>query len=337
MVVVDQVLVVGVGVNRLDVTVLDTVLIVNGLEHRCDGVGGTGCSRQNPVFTGDPVVVNPVHNILDVTFTRRCQQNPADPLGFQVQTKPGLVAPDTCVVNNNRIVNAVLGVIHLIRARRVDHLDKVAIGDQRRVFFVHGDRTVEGAVNRIAAQQAGALFEVIVCPTLTNHDGTQTQVVTATGLLDHDPGQQPPDPPETVKHHVFGVVFGIFLRLGLILADNRANLTLEKVIKRSAFFLEFHRELADIHVPATQLHLVHCLQNRQGVVNRQLAVFNLTHKAVRANDVDDRLVDNGPAIHRRDHIVFTVETADQRNHGFRSGFSFRPVRQVLIDLFVTHA
>ena len=88
---------------------------------------------------------------------------------------------------------------------------------------------------------------------------------------------------------------------------------------------------------AAKIKLVHRLQDRQGVVNRKLAVFNLAHETVSADDINNRLVDDGAAIDRSNHIVFAVEAADQRNHGFRGGFSFCPVGQVLIDLFVTHA
>ena len=41
-VVVDQVLVVGVGVEGLDMAVHDAEPVVDGLEHRRDGVGGAG-------------------------------------------------------------------------------------------------------------------------------------------------------------------------------------------------------------------------------------------------------------------------------------------------------
>ena len=58
MVVINQVLVVGIGVNGFNVAILNTVLVIDGLQYRSDGVGGTGSSRQDLVFVGDPVVVD---------------------------------------------------------------------------------------------------------------------------------------------------------------------------------------------------------------------------------------------------------------------------------------
>ena len=100
--------------------------------------------------------------------------------------------------------------------------------------------------------------------------------------------------------------------------------------------LEFNGQLADVYVGTAQFQLVHFLQDRQGVVNRQLVVLYLTNKAMGTDDVDHRLVDDRTAIDRRNNVVLAVQAADQRDHGFRSGFSVCPVGQVLVDLLVTH-
>ena len=51
--VVDQVLVVGVGVNGLHVTIDDAELVVDRLQHRHDGVGGAGRGGEDLVVGGD--------------------------------------------------------------------------------------------------------------------------------------------------------------------------------------------------------------------------------------------------------------------------------------------
>src|SRR5690606_39598108 len=69
--VVDQVLVVGIGVNGLHVTVDDAVLIVDCLEHRHDGVGGAGRSGDDLVVIGDFAMVDAMHDVLQLALARR--------------------------------------------------------------------------------------------------------------------------------------------------------------------------------------------------------------------------------------------------------------------------
>ena len=88
---------------------------------------------------------------------------------------------------------------------------------------------------------------------------------------------------------------------------------------------------------APQLQSVHGLQERQRVVYRKFAVFHLTHKPVRPQDTNHRLVDDGAAIDGGNYVVFAVQTTDEWNHRFSGRFPFGPVGQVLVDLFVTHA
>ena len=253
-----------------------------------------------------------------------------------MQAQAIFVAPLTGVVDHDGVVDVVVGVVHLVRAIGVDHLDEVTVGDQRRVFFVYGDGAVERTMHGITAQQAGTLFQVVFGAALTNHDGTKAQVVTATGLLDQDAGQQTADTAKAVKDNVFGFVFGVCFGLAGVLANHRADFALQEFGEVATFFLEFNGQLADIHVGTAQFQLVHFLQDRQGVVNRQLAVLNLANKAVGTDDVDHRLVDDRTTVNRRNNVVLAVQAADQRNHGFRGGLSLCPVGQVLVDLLVTH-
>src|SRR5690606_6141738 len=69
--VVDQVLVVGVGVNGLHMAVDDAEPVIHRLEHRHDGVGGAGGRGDDLVFRGDVGVVDAVHDVLQRTLARR--------------------------------------------------------------------------------------------------------------------------------------------------------------------------------------------------------------------------------------------------------------------------
>src|SRR5690606_21256058 len=69
--VVDHVLVVGVRVNGFDVTVDDAVTVIDRLEHRHDGVGGTGRRGDDLVVGGDFAVVDAVHDVFQRALARR--------------------------------------------------------------------------------------------------------------------------------------------------------------------------------------------------------------------------------------------------------------------------
>src|SRR5690606_27768562 len=113
--VVDQVLVVGVRVNGFDVTVDDAELVVDCFEHRHDGVGGAGRSRDDLVVSGDFTVVDAVNDVLQLALARRGQNNAVDARAGQVLTQAIGVTPYTGVVHQQRVFDAVLGVIHLGR------------------------------------------------------------------------------------------------------------------------------------------------------------------------------------------------------------------------------
>ena len=57
--------------NGLDVTVDDAVLVVDGLQHRHDGVGGAGGGRDDLVVGADVGVVDTVHDVLQRTLAER--------------------------------------------------------------------------------------------------------------------------------------------------------------------------------------------------------------------------------------------------------------------------
>src|SRR3989344_1905075 len=170
--VVDQVLVVGVRVNGFDVAVDDAELVIDCLQHRHDGVGGAGSGGHDLVVSGDFRVVDAVNDVLQLAFARRGQDNAGNARAGQVLAQAFGVAPYAGVIHQQGVLDAVLGVIHLGRVLRVDHLDQVTVGGDGVVFFVDDDGAVERTVYRVATQEARALGQVVL-GALAYHDGAQ--------------------------------------------------------------------------------------------------------------------------------------------------------------------
>src|SRR5690606_30899733 len=82
--VVDQVLVVGIGVHGFNVTVDDAVLVVDRLEHRHDGVGGAGSGRDDLVIGGDVAMVDAMHDVLQFALARRRQHDARNARALEV-------------------------------------------------------------------------------------------------------------------------------------------------------------------------------------------------------------------------------------------------------------
>ena len=255
-----------------------------------------------------------------------------------MQPKALVITPLAGVVDDNGVVDAVLGVIHLVRAVGVDDLDVVAIGDDRLVFLVHRDGAAEGAVHGITAQQTGALFQVVLGAALADNDGAQAQVVPATGFFHEDPGQVPADPAEAVQHDVLGLALAGHLGFLVVPVDHRADRFTQEVLEALliAHLVVLVRKLTNVDVGLAQVQAIQRLENRVGIVNIQLFRLNLAHESVCLEDVDDRLVDQRAAVHRGHHIVAAVQTADQRNHGFGDGFTLGPVGKVAVELLLAH-
>src|SRR5699024_6625242 len=126
--VVDQVLVVGVGVYGFNVTVVNAVLVVDDFQDRGNRVGGTGSSRQDRVFCGDVIGADAVDNVFHVPFTRGGQNNLGSALGLQVLTQTFFIAPYTGVIDNDGVVDTIFSVVDFGWVRGVDDLDLGAIG-----------------------------------------------------------------------------------------------------------------------------------------------------------------------------------------------------------------
>ena len=163
-VVVDQVLVVGVGVAGLHVAVDDAEPVVDRLEHRDDGVGGAGRRREDRVRSAMVPLLMPCTMLGMSPLPGAVRSTWATPLPCEVLGQALAVAPLAGVVDHDGVLDAVLGVVDLRGGVGVDDVDHVAVGDDGVLFLVDRDGAVEGAVDRVAAQQAGALDEVVGRP-----------------------------------------------------------------------------------------------------------------------------------------------------------------------------
>src|SRR5690606_22837067 len=322
MVVVDQVLVVGVGVNGFHVATVNAVGIIHYLQNRGNGVGGTGRGRQNLVRGVNIAVIDTVNDVFQIALARCGQQHPCRAIAVQVLRQAGFVTPHTGVVDDQGVFDAVLGIINFRRIVGVNNLDVVAVGDQCFVFGIDGQGAAEWTVNRITTQQGSALHQIFAFTT-TYHDGTQTQALTAAGFFNQDTRQQATDTTNTVQNHV--AVFAV----GLGFANHFGQFSLQESfqILAIAFVAVFYRQLAQINVRTADFHIAQRRQDRIGIVNRQLLLLHMTHKTVCLQNIDDGTVYHRTAIHRSNNVFLAVQGTNQRNHGFCDGFTVHPVLQ----------
>src|SRR5690625_3443541 len=185
--VINQVLVIGVGVDGFNVTVVNAVLIVDDLQHRSDRVGGTGCCRDDLVIFGDVVSVDTVHDVFQVAFTWGSQNDLGDTLCLQVLAQAFLIAPYTRVIDHDGVVDAVLRVIDRGWIRCVDHLDLGAVSGNRVGFSVNFDGAVEWAVDGITTQH-GSTFVDIVVALGADDNCAQPQFRATTGIVQQNTG-----------------------------------------------------------------------------------------------------------------------------------------------------
>ncbi|KWV86771.1 hypothetical protein PFLmoz3_03508 [Pseudomonas fluorescens] len=271
-----------------------------------------------------------MHDVLELALARRGQHNAVDTRASQVLAQALGITPYAGVVHQQGVLDAVLGVIHLGRVLRVDHLDQVTVGGDGIVFFVNGDGAIERAVYRIATQQAGALGQVVL-GAFAHHDGTQAQAVAATGFLDQDARQQAADTAKAVQHHI-----GAFAGGSVLLANHIGHFFTHELLggAASAFFAEFVGQLAQVYRSRAELELAHGFEQRECFVDGEFAVVGgaMARKAVSFENRDDRLVDQAAAIDRAHHIVIAVQLTDKRNHRFSECFTVDPFTKTLVGL-----
>ncbi len=166
-------------------------------------------------------------------------------------------------------------------------------------------------MDRVAAQQAGALGEVVV-RTAADHDRAQAQAVPAAGLFDQEAGQEPADAAEAVEDDV-----GAGAVVAAALAHNLGEFLAEELIQRGAVALGavLLREAGNIDGCGAELQLGQGIQQRGGLLEAEFFFAHPAREAVCLEDVHGGLVDQAAAVDGGDHVVFAVQPADHRNHG----------------------
>ena len=230
-------------------------------------------------------MVDAVNDVLQLALARSGQDHAVDTRALQVLAQAVGVTPYTGVVHQQGVLNAVLGVIHLGRVLRVDHLDQVAVGSDGVVGFIDHDGAIERAMYRVTTQQAGTLDQIVV-GAFAHDDGTQAQAVATTGFFDQDARQQTTDTTEAVQHNV-----SAFTCRSILLTHYIGQFFAYKLLSRAAiaFGLELHGQLAQVYRGSAELELAHCLEQRESFVHGQFDVIGLTmaSKAVSLENRND--------------------------------------------------
>ena len=125
--VVDQVLVVGVGMHSLDMTVDDAVLVIDRLQHRHDCVGGAGRRRYIFVVSRDLAMVDAMNDVLQLALARRSQHNTSNTRALEVLTETLGVAPFTDVVDQQSEQDARDQIAR--NEKRIDKLQQETMGE----------------------------------------------------------------------------------------------------------------------------------------------------------------------------------------------------------------
>ena len=300
------------------------VAIRDDLQHWGDAVGGAGCGGQDLIGIVDVRVVDAVDDVLDIALARSGEQNLGDALGFQVLAQSVAVAPHTCVIHHDGVIDAVLGVVDLGWVACVDDLNRGAVGVDDVVFFVHRDGAVECPVDGIAAQQRGALLQV-ACSLRTDNDSAQAGSTVGSFPGDEDPGEQSADTAKAVEHHVARLA-SVFLTEGIrqLLFKEAAQ------ILALGGLLVAARQSADIDRSSSQVHRRELLEHRQGLGQGHFLFHDASRITVGLDDVDVRVVHQQATKHGSDHVLFAVQLADQWKHLLRQVQALVPFVMVLL-------
>eukprot|EP00754_Rhynchopus_humris_P023770 Rhum_TRINITY_DN14848_c17_g1::Rhum_TRINITY_DN14848_c17_g1_i1::g.122774::m.122774 len=251
--VVQQVLVVRVGVDGLDVPLQHLEAVVHNLQHRADGVGGARGRREDVLLVqAEGVLVDAVHDVRH-TLARRGQQHLRAPVRLQVTLQRLAVGVGTRVVDDKCVVDAVCLVVSVLRVLREDHLHDLPVHDDRLVLVVHLHRPLERAVYRVVLQQRRPLRQVLR-RVAARHDRAQAQLLAPRRLLHELSAREAPDAAEAVQHNVARLEG----RLALAGFRERLHLRLHELLLRRelvALRAVLPAEAADVDLRRRQVEL----------------------------------------------------------------------------------
>ena len=306
----------------------DAVLVVHRLQRRDDRVGGAGGAGQDLLVRLDRVVVDAVHDVRDVALARRGQHDLVD-AGAQVLRQALAVAPLAGVVDEDGVLDAVRRVVDLGRVVGVDDLDLVAVGDDRAVRLVDGDRALELAVDRVAAQQRGALDEVLLAA-LADDDGAQPQAVAGAGLLDEQAGDEAADAAEAVEDDVARPSRRSILLSPVAPATASAVNSSTDRPRSSVRYVAASRPMSICDGPRSSV--VSACRNGKRLGDRELLAVDLAGEAVGLEDADHRLVHQGAAVEQDRDVPLPVQLPDDRDHRLRDLLAVLPVGEGLVGV-----
>ena len=261
-----------------------------------------------------------MHDVLQIALAGRGEQHPGDPGAGEVLGEPLGVAPAAGVVDHDRVVDAVPGVVDAGRVGGVDDLDQRAVGQDRVVLLVDGDGALERPVHGVPSQQAGPLDDVVGGPA-AHDDGAQSQALAAAGVLDQDAGEETSDPAEPVEHDI-----GARARVGALQTDDVGQFLAQEVVEAPAGFVTAVGQVQPGQVDrrGAEPQPGERLQHRQGLLEGKFDVVDLPGEAVRLEQPHHRLVDQAAPVHAGDDVVVPVQPADQRDHRLRQCFPVDP-------------
>ena len=228
----------------------------------------------------------------------------------------GFVAPAPGVVDDDRCVDAVGGVVDGRGVVGVDHLDAGAVRDDLLGFLVDGDRPGEPTVHGVAQQQGCALDEVVL-GAAADDDGAQTQAAASAGVGDEDAGEQAPDAAEAVEHDVGG--FGGD-------GSHRGREHLGEVgLQRLPALGVSGDEPGDVEGGGAGSKGMDRFQHGEAVFDREPLMPELRDALVHFDEAGRRQAEQPVPVERGDHVVFASERPDERDHPLRQLFALSPV------------
>ena len=307
--VVNQVLIVGERVNGLNVAALNTVGVIQNLQRRSNRVGGAGSGGENLVLIGDDVVVHAEHDVLHVALAGSGQQNTRDTGAVQVLLQARNIAPTAGVVHQQGVLNAVLGVVDSVRVGGVNEANRNTVSDDGAVLLIHLNNALEGAVNRVALQQGGALNQILIT-VLTHHHSAQVQARTQRrgGTLQQDAGQQAANTTEAVQHNV------LLLRLVTLVVHGGTQLLGQPHGQLGGASLTVCLvQGSDVNRASAQVQLSQSTNQLQGVRGVQGRTINVGYEIVQLQQLNDGLVDQAAAVNAQHHAVLAVQLTDEGN------------------------
>ncbi len=113
----------------LNMTIFNVESIVHDLEYGDNGVGGATRSGENPFTFRNVIIVHTVDDIGDVSLAGRGQDDLGNAFRLKMLFKPPAIRPNPGVIEDNCVVNRVLGIIHIFWGIRIKEPNHVPVSD----------------------------------------------------------------------------------------------------------------------------------------------------------------------------------------------------------------